>query len=85
MSAEEVQKLMHDKKGNSLGGLLDYAEALYFGDSVYCRLLGYYQSLERIIALEWFIYKLQLRQRDVVYLDTAIEAGLPFWQEDDFD
>ena len=37
---------------------LDYEEALDFFDSKYAKFMRYYQYLERIISLEWFIYKL---------------------------
>lgn len=44
--------------GRSAGTLLDYHEALYFGDSHYSQLARYYTSLERILALEWFLIQL---------------------------
>ena len=37
---------------------LDYEEALNFGQSRYARLIRYYQYIERILNLEWFICKL---------------------------
>ena len=37
---------------------LDFEEALYFGESKYASISRYYGSLERIVALEWFINKL---------------------------
>lgn len=40
---------------------LDYEEALYFCHSNYAKMMRYYQHLERIIQLEWFIYKLQFK------------------------
>jgi hypothetical protein len=64
---------------------LDYAEAMYYGDSKVASLAKYYIGLERIITLEWFINKLQFKTNEVVYLEQAIETGLPFWKEDDFD
>ena len=64
---------------------LDYDEALYFGDSKYSKLMSYFQNLERILTLELFINKLQFNHREVVYLDNAIENGLPFWQETDYE
>lgn len=57
-TAEEVAELVKQKLGNSAGTLLDYNEALYFGDSKYAQLSRYYVSLERIITVEWFINKL---------------------------
>lgn len=41
--------------GKSGTNILDYEEALYFGDSKYAQLIRYYMSLERIANLEWFI------------------------------
>ena len=38
--------------------LVDYEEALQFGQSQFARMFRYYQYLERIISLEWFICKL---------------------------
>lgn len=63
----------------------DYEEALDFADSSYAKFIRYYQCLERIITLEWFIYKMQFRQVDVVHLDNAIAYGLPFWQSTDYE
>ena len=37
---------------------LDYEEALNFGQSKYAKLIRFYQYLERILNLEWFICKL---------------------------
>ena len=64
---------------------LDYEEALDFFDSKYAKFMRYYQYLERIISLEWFIYKLQFKQTDVIPLDNAIANGLPFWQTNDYE
>ena len=58
---------------------LDYEEAVDYYDSKYAKFIRYYQYLERIISLEWFIYKLQFKQTDVIPLDNAIQNGLPFW------
>jgi hypothetical protein len=44
--------------GNSGSTLLDFEEGLYFGDSQYGNMIKYYLTLERILALEWFILKL---------------------------
>ena len=44
--------------GRSAGGILDYKEALYFGDSAYAELTKYYLSLERIMSMEWFLIQL---------------------------
>ena len=35
------------------------------------------------MTMEWFINKLQFKNKEVVYLDQAIEAGLPFFKEDE--
>ena len=64
---------------------LDYEESLDFYDSKYAKFMRYYQYLERIISLEWFIYKLQFKQTDVIPLDNAIQNGLPFWQTNDYE
>ena len=40
---------------------LDYEEAVDYYDSKYAKFIRYYQYLERIISLEWFIYKLQFK------------------------
>jgi hypothetical protein len=64
---------------------LDYEEALYFGDSKYAALTRYFVSLERIISIEWFLNKLQFRPDEVIHIDNAMESGLPFWREDEFD
>ena len=37
---------------------LDYEEALSFGQSRFAKLIRYYQYIERIVNLEWFICKL---------------------------
>lgn len=44
-----------DKQGYPL---LDYEEALHFGRSNFAVMMRYYQYLERIMSLEWFICKL---------------------------
>ena len=38
--------------------ILDYEEALYFGESKYAQMSRYYVALERILTIEWFILKL---------------------------
>ena len=48
-------------------------------------MIRYYQHLERIVQLEWFIYKTQFKQNEVVFLDNAIQVGLPFWQGTDYE
>ena len=48
-------------------------------------MMRYYQHLERIFQLEWFIYKTQFKQDEVVFLDNAIQAGLPFWQGTEYE
>ena len=45
----------------------------------------FYQYLERILNLEWFICKLQFKQDTVVHMDNAIKLGLPFWQDTDYE
>ena len=50
--------MIRKKIGESAGSLLDYEEALYYGDSKYASLIRYYQFLERIITIEWFLNKL---------------------------
>ncbi len=42
-------------------------------------------SLERILQIEWFINKLQLRSDEVIHLENAIESGTAFWKEDELD
>ena len=51
---------------------LDYEEALIFSESKYAKFIRYYQYLERIFSLEWFIYKLQFKQTEIIPLDNAI-------------
>ena len=65
--------------------MLDYEEALNFGRSKYGVMMRYYQYLERILGLEWFICKLQFRQDTVVHMDSAITLGLPFWTPTDYE
>lgn len=65
-----------DKQGYPM---LDYEEALFFGQSKFARMIRFYQYLDRILNLEWFICKLQFRQDTVVHMDNAIKLGLPFW------
>lgn len=48
-------------------------------------MLRYYQYLERILNLEWFICKLQFRQDTVVHMDNAFNLGLPFWIDTDYE
>jgi hypothetical protein len=64
---------------------MDYEEALYFGDSLYGNMIRYYITLERVIMLEWFINKLQFRSDEVINMEHALDCGLPFWKEDEFD
>jgi hypothetical protein len=71
--------------GNSGSTLLDFEEGLYFGDSQYGNMIKYYLTLERILALEWFILKLQFPSSEIINMDHALECGLPFWKEDEFD
>ena len=35
------------------------------------------------MTMEWFINKLQFKNKEVCYLDQAIESGLPFFKVDD--
>ena len=65
--------------------MLDYEEAANFGHSKFAKLMRYYQYLERILQLEWFITKLQFQQDVVVHLDNAINLGLPFWKQTDYE
>ena len=65
--------------------LLDYEEELGFGQSKFAKLTRYYQYLERILNLEWFICKLQFRQDAVVHMDNAINLGLPFWMDTEYE
>ena len=44
-----------DKQGYPL---IDYEEALHFSQSKFAKTFRYYQYLERILNLEWFICKL---------------------------
>lgn len=48
-------------------------------------MVRYYLLLERIMQLEWFVNKIQFKTSELIHLDTAVESGMPFWQEDDFD
>lgn len=48
-------------------------------------MIRYYLTLERVIMLEWFINKLQFRSDEVINLELALDCGLPFWKEDEFD
>lgn len=41
--------------------------------------------MERIINLEWFICKLQFSQDTVVHMDNAINLGLPFWIDTEYE
>ena len=51
-----------DSEVDKLGyPLLDYEEALNFGTSKFAVMTRFYQYLERILNLEWFITKLQFR------------------------
>lgn len=84
-TAEEVDLIIKRKLGLSAGNLLDYEEALYFGDSKFAALMRYYQSVERILTIELFLNKLQINSSQVIHLDQAIETGLPFWKPDGFD
>ena len=65
--------------------MLDYEEALSFGHSRFAKMIRFYQYLERILNLEWFIIKLQFRQDTVVHMDNAINLGLPFWADTDYE
>ncbi len=41
--------------------------------------------MERILTIEWFIKQLQFRSEEVVHFNHAIECGLPFFSDDEFD
>jgi hypothetical protein len=84
-SGEDVELYFKKKIGNSGSALLDYEEGLYFGDSQYGNMMRYYITLERILTLEWFINKLQFLPSEVINMEHALESGLPFWKEDEFD
>ena len=71
-----------DKQGYPM---LDYEEALNFGTSRFAVMARYYQYLERILNLEWFITKLQFTQDTVVHMDNAINLGLPFWGDTEYE
>lgn len=74
------------KKVESAGSaILDFEEGLYFGDSQYGNMIRYYLTLEKILTVEWFINKLQFPPDEVINMEHAIECGLPFWKEDEFD
>lgn len=84
-SAEELELQLKKKMGSTGTALLDYEEGLYFGNSQYGNMIRYYISLERVLALEWFIAKLQFSPNEVINIEHALECGLPFWKEDEFD
>jgi hypothetical protein len=84
-SIEDIDLYLKKKVGNSGSALLDYEEGLYFGDSQYGNMIRYYLTLERILTLEWFIVKLQFPTNEVINMEHALESGLPFWKEDEFD
>ena len=48
-------------------------------------MMRFYQYMERIINLEWFICKLQFKQDTVVHMDNAIRLGLPFWSDTEYE
>lgn len=56
--SDDLDSLVQIKIGLSAGSLLDYKEALYFGDSKYAQMSRFYVILERIITIEWFIRQL---------------------------
>lgn len=84
-SIDDIDLYLKKKVGNSGSTLLDYEEGLYFGDSQYGNMIRYYLTLERILTLEWFIVKLQFPTNEVINMEHALECGLPFWKEDEFD
>ena len=65
--------------------MLDYVEALHFGKSSFAVMMRYYQYLERILSLEWFICKLQFKHDVAVHIDDAFTLGLPFWFDTDYE
>lgn len=70
------------KQGNPL---LDYDEALNFSNSTYSKLTRYYQHIERIFYLEWFIQQLQFKHIESVNMNTIFEVGLPFWNDTEYE
>lgn len=84
-TGEEQESWQKAKIGRSASGLLDYEEALYFGDSHYSTVMRYYQALERILTVEFFIVKMQFTAAEVVELENAVNTGMLFWKLDDFD
>lgn len=88
LSSKDKEKAkVRAKRVNKITGLntglqsIDYEECYYFADTRYAKLISYYQNLERILTLEWFITKLQFKHDEVVFFDQAMEMGLPFWYE----
>ena len=71
-----------DKEGHPA---LDYEEALNFSGSAFAKMIRYYQYLERILSLEWFICKLQFKHEVAVHIDDAFNHGLPFWVDTEYE
>jgi hypothetical protein len=65
--------------------VLEYDEALYFGDSKYAALIRFYLYLERILSIEWFIRQLEFTSEDMIHFTHAIDSGLPFFRPDEFE
>jgi len=74
--------MVSQKIGRSGGSLLDYEEALYFGDCEYASVSRFYVAIERILAIEWFIKQLGFRASDVIEFDHAVECGLLYFIDD---
>jgi len=80
-----LEQQVKKKIGTTGSAFLDYEEGLYFGNSQFGNMIKYYITLERILALEWFIVKLQFAPKEVINMEHALDCGLPFWKEDEFD
>ena len=65
--------------------VLEYDEALYFGDSKYASLIRFYLYLERTISIEWFIRQLDSSSESMIHFMHAIDSGLPFFKPDEFE
>jgi len=65
--------------------VLEYDEALYFGDSKYAALIRFYLYLERTLSIEWFIRQLEFGSESMIHFTHAIDSGLPFFRPDEFE
>lgn len=78
----KVEEVDIDRQGYPLH---DYYEALHFGDSQYAKMIRYYQFLDRIFKLEWFLLRLQFKQDVAIHIDSAFRIGMPFWKDLELD